>query len=169
MYLFWVTTFFFTVLGGFIVWVFFYKVAWGSWVTYKRRKDYEARNPKRTKSWRKKNKNKKSPNHTRFVDYLVGIPVMFIAFFCVPAFCFWLAFPAWLDLPRAVTGNYAVVTGTVTNIRTAEFEGKSWGYPYYTTIENNGYQSTIPVNVILGETITVETLPHSKVIVKVKE
>jgi len=90
---------------------------------------------------------------------------MLVIFIGIPFFCFYQAVPTWLDLPAVLTGNYAEVTGHLTNSTTVEMSGKSWGYPYYAYIDGEFYNSLVPLDSFENQIITVNYLSHTKVIV----
>lgn len=155
----WLSLLLFTSLGSFILWIFLYKIVWRTW---KNRKI----NPR-------KKSIKKVIKRTFFgkVKHVFGVGLsyvfMFALFIGIPIFCFYVAVPTWLDLPAVLTGNYAEVTGHLTNNVTVEMSGKSWGYPYYAYIDGEFYYSLVPLDSFEDLTITVNYLPHTKVIMDI--
>jgi len=153
----WLSLLLFTSLGGFIFWIFLYKIVWETWRTRKI-------NPR-------KKRIKKVIKRTFFgkVKHVLGIGLsyvfMLVIFIGIPFFCFYQAVPTWLDLPAVLTGNYAEVTGHLTNSTTVEMSGKSWGYPYYAYIDGEFYNSLVSLDSFEDQIITVNYLPYTKVIV----
>jgi hypothetical protein len=80
----------------------------------------------------------------------------------------YMGFPYWLDLPRAVTSNYAVTQGTVNDYEKVTMKGREWGYTYSILIDNTRYHSMESNLLSLGETVTITFLPHTKVIIDIK-
>ncbi|WP_144027545.1 hypothetical protein [Paenibacillus selenitireducens] len=154
--MYWLSLLLFTLLGSFMFWIFLYKIVWETWKTRKI-------NPRK--------KRIKKVRRTFFgkVKHIFGIGLsyvfMLVLFIGIPTFCFYIAVPTWLDLPAVITGNYAEVTGHLTNSATVEMKGKSWGYPYYAYIDGEFYSSLVPLDAFEDLTITVNYLPHTKVIV----
>lgn len=158
MVVYWLSLLLFSSLGGFILWIFLYKIVWGTWRTRKL-------NP------RKKRSNKKVIKRSLFgkVKHAVGLGLSYVfflgIFIGIPGFCFYVAVPTWLDLPAVLTGNYAELTGHLTNSTTVEMSGKSWGYPYFAYIDGEFFDSIVPLDSFENTITTVKYLPHTKLIV----
>ncbi|MBE1443834.1 hypothetical protein [Paenibacillus sp. OAS669] len=53
---------------------------------------------------------KRKERKMKFSDIAFGV-VLTMALFAFSAFALWIVFPYWQDVPRAVTGHYAVAQG----------------------------------------------------------
>jgi hypothetical protein len=169
MIVYWLIFLLFTSLGGFVTWMFFHKLLWGSWQDRKRLKEYY-------KKPRYRNTNKglvrieepKAENGS-WDFYVFGIPFLAVAFIALPTFCFYMAYPTWLDLPRAITGIYAEKEVTIRNSDSVDMSGnRSWGYPYGAYIKGVRYSSIVDLRSVDDQKVTIKYLPHSKVITSYK-
>ena len=157
MVVYWLSLLLFSSLGSFIFWIFLYKIVWESWRTRKINQG--------------KKRIKKVIKRTFFgkVKHVLGYGLsyvfMLVIFIGIPIFCFYAAVPTWLDLPVVLTGNYAEMTGHLTNSTTVEMSGKSWGYPYYAYMDGEFFNSLVSLDYFEDQIITVYYLPHTKVIV----
>ncbi|WP_227013835.1 hypothetical protein [Paenibacillus psychroresistens] len=120
------------------------------------------------KKYRKKPRRNRNEKKDVIVKTVFTYLVVSLIFVGLTSFSLYIVVPYWLDLPRLLTGNYAVISGTLNSYETTHTSGKSWGYNYYIKMDGIGYHTELSKDVYIGEKVTISFLPHTKVILKIK-
>lgn len=103
------------------------------------------------------------------LNEIVGGGVLLMALLAFSAFAIWTVFPYWQDVPRAVTGHYAVAQGRLDSREKVQKSGsRAWGYPYSVSVDGVHYSSMISGDSFIGDIVTIQFLPHTKVILSIK-
>lgn len=111
---------------------------------------------------------KRAVHKTKFSDRALGV-VVAMALFALSAFALWAVFPYWQDVPRAVTGHYAVAQGRLDSSEKIQHTGRrSWGYSYSISVGGVQYSSMTSGGSFIGDMVTIRFLPHTKVILNIK-
>jgi hypothetical protein len=116
-----------------------------------------------------KNIKKRDIKKNTLIVEIFGTIFLLIIMVGIPAFCLYIVFPYWMDLPRAITGNYIVVQGNLNYSHETQNSGKSWGDNIFYKIDGIYYKSTKSTNASIGDKVEIEFLPHTNVILKIKK